>query len=303
MFYFIIMKKIAVILSLVCLYYVTNFIHGNRYELTYKFISTDSVSEANKIHCINILKKRLAILDYNAEVKLKSKNEIGVFLDAGFEVKAINEIVENTGKLDFWHCLKDDELLRFLREADKKLTTDSLANPIFSLVKTIKHNQLPIISVNDTLKVMQLLRDKRIVNLYDGDLKFMFDKPTENFVTLYVVNTNKKRLGAITEKSIKDVQQTFDQLGNPSISINMTRVATSDWEKMTRIAFQNNTKIAIVFNDVVYSAPRVMSPILGGRAEISGGFTIEETKALVSVLSGKSRIPKLKFTSLKKVED
>lgn len=52
------------------------------------------------------------------------------------------------------------------------------------------------------------------------------------------------------------------------------------------------SSIAIVLDDVVYSAPRVNSEISGGRSEISGSFSIEEAKDLANILkSGKLTAP------------
>jgi SecD/SecF fusion protein len=50
--------------------------------------------------------------------------------------------------------------------------------------------------------------------------------------------------------------------------------------------------IAIVLDDVVYSAPNVNGPIEGGSSEISGNFTVEEAQDLANILkSGKLDAP------------
>jgi SecD/SecF fusion protein len=57
------------------------------------------------------------------------------------------------------------------------------------------------------------------------------------------------------------------------------------WEELTGRAYTQKSNIAIVLDDVVYSAPGVSSgPISGGRSEISGTFDITETKDLANVL-------------------
>ena len=54
---------------------------------------------------------------------------------------------------------------------------------------------------------------------------------------------------------------------------------------MTGEAFNQNSQIAIVLDDVVYSAPGVNSgPISGGNSEISGSFTLNEAIDLANVL-------------------
>lgn len=62
------------------------------------------------------------------------------------------------------------------------------------------------------------------------------------------------------------------------------------WAQLTK----NNIgrAIAIVLDGCVYSAPNVNSEITGGRSEITGNFTIEQTKDLANVLrSGKMPAP------------
>jgi len=57
------------------------------------------------------------------------------------------------------------------------------------------------------------------------------------------------------------------------------------WEQMTGKAFNNGTQIAIVLDDIVYSAPGVTSgPIAGGSSQISGDFSITEGQDLANVL-------------------
>ena len=57
------------------------------------------------------------------------------------------------------------------------------------------------------------------------------------------------------------------------------------WEEMTGKAYSSRSQIAIVLDNVVYSAPGVTSgPISGGRSEISGAFTINEAIDLANVL-------------------
>jgi SecD/SecF fusion protein len=62
------------------------------------------------------------------------------------------------------------------------------------------------------------------------------------------------------------------------------------WAQLTK---QNiGRAIAIVLDDAVYSAPRVNGEIAGGSSEISGNFTIEDTKDLANTLnSGKMPAP------------
>ena len=57
------------------------------------------------------------------------------------------------------------------------------------------------------------------------------------------------------------------------------------WENMTGKAFKESSNIAIVLDDIVYSAPGVSSgAISGGRSEITGDFSLNEAIDLANVL-------------------
>ena len=57
------------------------------------------------------------------------------------------------------------------------------------------------------------------------------------------------------------------------------------WERMTGNAFKTGGQIAIVLDDIVYSAPGVTrGAISGGRSEITGDFDLNEAIDLANVL-------------------
>ena len=57
------------------------------------------------------------------------------------------------------------------------------------------------------------------------------------------------------------------------------------WENMTGKAYNQRSNIAIVLDEIVYSAPGVSSgAISGGRSEITGNFTLNEATDLANVL-------------------
>jgi SecD/SecF fusion protein len=65
----------------------------------------------------------------------------------------------------------------------------------------------------------------------------------------------------------------------------MNGQGAKSWEELTGRAYTQKSNIAIVLDNIVYSAPGVSSgPISGGRSEISGSFDVTETKDLANVL-------------------
>jgi SecD/SecF fusion protein len=100
---------------------------------------------------------------------------------------------------------------------------------------------------------------------------------------------------------IDDAKQGYDQFGKPNISMVMKGAAADSWNRLTTKVSKEKIKgaegeipraIAIVMDNIVYSAPGVSNPIPGGNSEISGSFEIAEAQSLASVLkAGKLPAP------------
>jgi SecD/SecF fusion protein len=89
---------------------------------------------------------------------------------------------------------------------------------------------------------------------------------------------------------VEQASQDYDDRGRPAIKMAMTKQGERTWADMTT---ENVGKpIAIVLDDIVYSAPNVINPITSGTSEISGNFTVEEAQDLANILqSGKLPAP------------
>ncbi len=182
-------------------------------------------------------------------------------------------------------------------------TADSAAvqkgnNPL--LDKLIAQGGGPVLAVvapKDTAAIMGYLKRADIKNLLPADkryAKFVWGKPTTTTlekggdveaVELYALKGNRDNRAAMSGGVVTDARDSFDQLGKPSVTMQMNGAGARAWEELTGKAFTEKGYIAIVLDDIVYSAPGVSSgPISGGRSEISGVFDITETKDLANVL-------------------
>ena len=107
--------------------------------------------------------------------------------------------------------------------------------------------------------------------------KFVWGKPTtikdektkkevETF-ELYALKGNRDNVAPMSGGVIVDAKDSFDQLGKPSVTMQMNAKGAKIWEELTGAAYTQKGYIAIVLDDVVYSAPGVSSgPIAGGRS-------------------------------------
>ena len=88
-----------------------------------------------------------------------------------------------------------------------------------------------------------------------------------------------KRLGGIRGDTLTNAQQTFESQTNaPVVSITFDGQGA---DKFGRLTTENvNKPFAIILDGQVLSAPNINEPILGGSAQISGGFTVQSANQL-----------------------
>lgn len=73
--------------------------------------------------------------------------------------------------------------------------------------------------------------------------------------------------------------------GEIQVSLQMNNDGAKIWADMTTKAANNgNREVAILLDDEVVSAPRVINPITGGSTSITGGFQLEEAQDLAQIL-------------------
>jgi preprotein translocase subunit SecD len=96
-----------------------------------------------------------------------------------------------------------------------------------------------------------------------------------------------KRGIIISGDQLSDARQTYDPQDNsPVVSIVFDGQGS---RRFARVTQENTGKpFAIIVDDEVISAPNINEPILGGQAQISGGFTVQSANELaIALRSGK----------------
>ncbi len=143
--------------------------------------------------------------------------------------------------------------------------------------------------IKDTALVRSYLDNPAIRSLFPAQLAWMYgiaernaDNKVSNRVSLYAIKTFGRDKAKIEGDAVSTASNDFDQNGRPEVRMDMTSVGAKAWEKMTG---ENVGKpIAIVLDNIVYSAPNVNGVIAGGNSQISGGFTVEEAEDLANML-------------------
>jgi preprotein translocase subunit SecD len=92
-----------------------------------------------------------------------------------------------------------------------------------------------------------------------------------------------KQKTLMTGEFIKDARVSLDsQFHEPYVAMEFTDVGARLFEQIT--AANVKKRLAIILDNNVYSAPVIQERIAGGRAQITGRFTMEQAKDLAVVL-------------------
>lgn len=86
----------------------------------------------------------------------------------------------------------------------------------------------------------------------------------------------------ITGESVADARPSFNQNGSPEITLIFSNEGATRFSQVTKEGV--GKRLAIILDGVVYSAPVIREVISGGRASISGNFTVQEAQDLAIIL-------------------
>jgi len=210
-------------------------------------------------------------------------------------VEEVAEKVIDSTQSDTTTKSEDDAIADLLEDAEDSTAVEEQINPIFDLLAPQSNVYqggpiLATIAVKDTAKFNEYLRNPKVKSILSGDqryAKFVWGKKSKDSenVDLYALKGNRENTPELSGGVITDAAQAYDQMNKVVVSMQMDGKGAKKWEEMTDRAYRNRSQIAIVLDDIVYSAPGVSSgPISGGRSEISGDFTVEEGQDLANVL-------------------
>ncbi|MBO6187943.1 MAG: protein translocase subunit SecDF [Prevotella sp.] len=186
---------------------------------------------------------------------------------------------------------------------DAKAKAEALKlNPLFAVFQPIPQG-LAIVgyaNARDTADVNKVIYSDIAAQVLPAECKLRWGAKPEDFggestrgdvFALYALKITEPNGRAPLEGDvITSSKDDFDQMGHPSVSMQMNSDGARRWSQITK---QNIGRgVAIVLDDAVYSAPRILTQIDGGNSQITGNFTIEDTKDLANTLnSGKMPAP------------
>lgn len=247
---------------------------------------------AKDIDRIKNLLQSTAQLEFWETYKIE---ELGDFLFAANDVlknkygtvkveKDTANVVNNTSDVD--------KLLTGVSNDSTNVEEDN--GPLFNLMLGLGQQGSPVLAYFNTAdveKVNEYLADPQVRSLLTGQnryARFVWHKVKkgENVAQLLALKGNAANVAPISGDVVTQARDDYDQMsGRPIVSMQMNAAGAKAWEELTGKAYAQGSNIAIVLDNVVYSAPGVTTgAISGGSSSISGDFTVAETKDLANIL-------------------
>ena len=185
--------------------------------------------------------------------------------------------------------------------AEKQSAAAIKAHPLLARLQLVPGQGLSTVgyaSVRDTAAINKLIHSALAKQVLPSDLKLLWSaKPADHLNVKNIYELHALKVTTSTGRAplegdvITDAKDEFEPTtGAPCVSMKMNTEGARRWAQMTKANV--GKAIAIVLDGVVYSAPRVNGEIDGGSSQITGNFTIEDTKDLANTLkSGRMPAP------------
>lgn len=289
-----------------------------------KNTASGAIKETYKILVRRIDKFGVAQPNINFD---ENKGIINVELAGVNDIERVRNLLQASAHLQFWEVYRIDELASSLKLADENLQNylngvkaDSTGkidtskngenvNPLFRVMnpqnpqvdketgKQYFMSNIGTVLSQDTATFNEYLNNPVVKEALPANARFLLGieekaaKGTQKFFQVYAVKTQPGTDKAPLEgEGVREAYQAYDEKGKPSIKMEMTSIGAKTWARLT--GKNVGRPIAIVLDEIVYSAPNVNGAIEGGSSEISGNFTVQEAQDLSNILkSGKLDAP------------
>jgi SecD/SecF fusion protein len=252
-----------------------------------------------------------------------NSGRILVELPGARDIARAQDLLSSTAQLEFWETYEpgNQSLLNFLIQTNESLKSivekeetpvkpeseiDSLLSDVGQDSLNLNAQQNPLFeklqlsgpgfavgmaAIKDTAEIGAWLRLPQIRRLLPPDIqftKFLWERPSQGVevAALFALKSNRDNTPRMSGDVVSDARDQFDQFNRPAVGMDMNVRGAREWQELTNEANLNNTGIAIVLDNRVYTAPGVSSKggIAGGSSEITGTFTVTETKDIANVL-------------------
>jgi SecD/SecF fusion protein len=229
----------------------------------------------------------------------------------------VKNLLQSTAKLEFWKVEANNPQVagyfNSLNPQSLGIKTDK--ENLQGIIQPAKEgNTLFSVELKDTAIINAILNsDKLKASMPSGIRNYKYfwgNKPAQSkdtkingkFLSLYALSGDQNNAPLLPGDVIDEAigERNAGSISNqPVVTMRMNAEGTQKWGKITEENVGNS--IAIVLDNLVYSAPNINEPIKGGSSQISGNFTLEEAQDLANILQAGSLPASSKIVQLEEV--
>ena len=243
----------------------------------------------------------------------KGDGRILVELPGVSDTDRVKKLLQSTAKLEFWQAVRGDQtVLSYFPSINTEKynvvnhTTGKKYSNLGEVLQPVGSNASFMVNVADTAVVNRVLEDKAFMvtlpsNIrnykYSWSNKAVEVAPGSKMLELYALKgangTKEPLLTGDKVASATGERQAGSLANEPVVSMQMNQQGAQEWARITDELKpagpgQLGQGVAIVLDNLVYSAPNINDKISGGSSMISGNFTLDEAKDLANILQAGS---------------
>lgn len=248
----------------------------------------------------------------------KGDGRILVELPGVSDTDRVKKLLQSTAKLEFWQVVRQDPtVLQYFSSVNTEKY--NVKNEKGETIKTLAEVMQPagsnasfVVNVKDTAVVNRVMQDKGFVPGLPANIrgykyswankplnlgKQANDKSAPKLLEFYVLKgkngTQEPLIEGDKVVSAAGERNPGSLTNEPVVTMQMNQVGAQEWSRITDELKpagpgQPGQGVAIVLDNMVYSAPNISNQITGGNSVISGNFTIDEAKDLANILQAGS---------------
>lgn len=229
----------------------------------------------------------------------------------------IKNLLQSTAKLEFWKVeANNPQIATFFTSIDpQKLGIQTELNSLNNIINSpLEGNSLFSVATRDTAifnKVLKSPNLKASMPTNIRNFKYVWgNKPVQTkdastngkFLSFYALSGDKNNQPLLPGDVVEQAagERNMNTISNePVVTMKMNSEGARRWAQITEENINNS--IAIVLDDLVYSAPNINEKIAGGSSQISGNFTLTEAQDLANILQAGSLPASSKIVQLEEV--
>jgi SecD/SecF fusion protein len=278
----------------------------------------ETIDELHKMS--RVLQERCKKAGYLVHVKgLDNGEKLDVTIQGIYDTARVRKMITSAGKLEIHEVYTLQELTSIIMESSKdtervSTKTTPVEDTVIDTGKAIKFSEQPSqpakpvkseptlesvftpgqqpegaelgsVAVKDTAAFREIFKKESRIPA-DSRLYYGTSINSPNKLGVYVLRTYGEGSITIDNSDIKSAMQDFGYNNTPMVAFSFTEIGSRKWGMLT----DKNVRrpLAILVDDIVVSAPTVESAILGGKATISGNFTVGETQVMADQLNSEA---------------